>query len=138
MHMDATTAVGETTIVTLTNDSVTDNDPFTATAGFRFSAGGYVWRNEHNIYSLRNSSTDWIIPHSAASVDYEIRAVQQGTLSLKSGSAALNTWHTLDITRDFIFTCDRFCVEGGSLFVEIRWMSNIIASASYSITTEAT
>ncbi len=152
MHMDAlTAATEEPTVVTLSGATASDNDPFFARAGFIFRTDGTVDRVLHFSEVQTSASTDWIIPNSEASVDYQIRCHRVSGNT--PGPSATEVFLTLDTEREWVTSCDRFCVESSTLIIDIRFQdgsdtginnvsslfdgANVMATNNYSIFIEA-
>jgi len=156
IHMDAVTAASAVgSVVTLSGGNSSDSDAIEAIAGFEFRSAGTVFRNRGNTLTQSSATTDWIIPNSDAAVDYQVRASGGAGISYdstRSEGISLGTWYTLDVTRKYIFSCDRLCSQNGNFIVDIRWQTgtdprnnvsslfdsaSVMATATYTIGLEA-
>ncbi len=153
MHMDATTAATtEPTVVTLTGGTAGDTDSNFARGGWIFRADGTVDRVIGFSEIQYVSATNWIIPNSEASIDYQIRAHLNPPGSTP-GPSALDTFLTLDSDREWVNACTRFCLQTTELVIDIRFQdgsdtsinnvsslfdsANVMASRLYFIALEA-
>lgn len=121
MHMGAIIASASQLIVRVGSGSAQDTDAFLAYAGFEFGASGGKLKNEGGFSTQQIS---WIDPISAASSDYEIRGNFFGSaLSPRLGTVTtgVNEWHDFSSDRIYVYECLRFCVEIGTLTLDIRY-----------------
>lgn len=115
--------------MTLTGGSATTG--LGGNAGFIFNSDGTVDIVEEGSATQHQSATDWIIPNSAASSLYEIRA------TLDSGNTpdvgTIGSWEALSTNREWSFTdtSNKTC----SLTIEIRINGGtVLDSATYNLT----
>ena len=111
-HMQQMLLAAKTGVVTVSSESVVAGTG--EVAGIRYNADGTVDNNIDGVYTQVNSSTDWIIPNSAASSAYQIRA------TLNSGDTpdgTLGSWLALSSNREWTLTSTGSC----SLNIEIGY-----------------
>lgn len=80
--------------------------PYDSIAGIRFNTDGTIdlitGLNGSVVYTQTDAATDWIIPNSAASVDYDVRFVSySGGTPFSTGATTTGNWIDLGATRDW-------------------------------------
>jgi hypothetical protein len=92
-------------VVTVSGQSVQEiSSVSTTTAGIRVGTDGFITERRGGSYTSIDTSTDWIIPRSAASSDYECR-ITSVSFTVGSGwlvqAAANDTWVDLSAHREW-------------------------------------
>jgi len=77
--------------------SGTTNDP----VGFRFNTDGTIDKRENGSYTQVSTTTDWIIPNTAAATDYEVRVTGLTGDAWDSSPVADGTWTDLSVAREW-------------------------------------
>lgn len=112
-----------------------------STATIRFNADGTVDQDENGVTTQVDSATDWIVPNSAASSDYQIRYTNFTGSALLSPPSAEDEW--IDLSTDRNFSLFRFSGNLGTssctFTIEIReGTGSVLDSATYTLTAEVT
>ena len=93
-------------VVTLSGGTFSVSVPGTATSGIRINSDGTVDRLTGGSYSQQSSSTDWVIPNSAAYYGYEVRVTNVSWASAATGfdaeAASEDTWISMDNNREWM------------------------------------
>lgn len=155
MHFETVTAAASVggPDVTLNGGFVFAFDLFIASAGWRFTNTGTVFSNSRGILTQVHADTDWIFPRTTFdNTDYEIRVHRITGNSAITGDL-LDIFIVLNVTREWLVSCNAFCIEANSFVMDIRFQdgtdlllnnqtslfdgANVMASAIYSAEIEA-
>lgn len=94
--------------------------PGTAYAGVRINTDGTVDKRINTNFTQIDTATDWIIPNSAASSDYEVYCTDNNS-NLAGGSSATGTWLAMSAAREWLISHDGATPKQLDITIAIRF-----------------
>lgn len=126
-------------VVTVSGATIlhTVSDPNNAFAIVIVRADGTIDRDEGGSVTQLSASTDWIIPNSEASGDFEVRFTLQSGDTPNTGNSSTGSWLALSSDRSIGYSQGVVGTSSGVILVEIRYLSGAaIDSGEYDITAQ--
>ena len=115
--------------------SHTVTDPTNAESGIRLKSTGFIQEQDGASFASRDTATDWIIPHSAARVDYDCRGTNVVGDACTTSAAADDTWIDCGSDRTWSLLQSSVGTATVTFDFEIRDPEGTtVASTSYSLT----
>jgi len=128
-------------VVTLSGQVVTNIDsPAPVSASIQIRSTGGVFRGLDGAYAQVDTSTDWIIPNSAASGPgtYHVRATLNSSSGTATRTGTLGSWEALTSTRTWELTKTSTGTATWDLDIEISddGGSTTLSTALYELTAQ--
>ena len=135
LQLVAAAIKGLTPVVTLSGGtfSHTVTEPTNAESGIRLKATGGIQEQDGGSFAGRSTATDWIIPNSAAHIDFDCR-VTSVTGTFTTLAAAVDTWIDCGSDRTWSVLRNSVGTTTVSFTFEIRNRDGVtVATAAYSV-----
>ncbi len=109
-----------------------------ATIGIRIDTDGQIYELNNGTPTARSTSTDWIIPNSAARTLHQVWC-ETTSGNDPDGGDAIDTWHNLNTDREFTLSAGASEIVTGTWNIIIRFNGGAdLDNGSYIMTADTT